>query len=188
MNKTAMRSISRWTGSLCLVIGTITFGSAFGQDPRPSREDTLKFIVDHMSANSPQQYNLDLLCARNCKPVEIGGARSWAHDRPELRGALLEFGAMTSARAQSPCFLGEVDGQPGVAGALCIHEGVALFAGASTVPELRRRGLQGALLEKRMRYASDRGCDLAMMVAEAGSESQRNAERRGSSGGARDSL
>jgi hypothetical protein len=30
-----------------------------------------------------------------------------------------------------------------------------------------------------MRYAADRGCDLAMMVAEAGSESQRNAERQG---------
>lgn len=30
-----------------------------------------------------------------------------------------------------------------------------------------------------MRYAFDHDCDLAMMVAEAGSESQRNAERKG---------
>jgi hypothetical protein len=30
-----------------------------------------------------------------------------------------------------------------------------------------------------MRYAFDHGCDLAMMVAEAGSDSQRNAERKG---------
>ena len=30
-----------------------------------------------------------------------------------------------------------------------------------------------------MQYAFDRGCDLAMMVAEVGSESQRNAERKG---------
>jgi hypothetical protein len=30
-----------------------------------------------------------------------------------------------------------------------------------------------------MRYAAERGCDLAMMVAEAGSNSQRNAERKG---------
>ena len=30
-----------------------------------------------------------------------------------------------------------------------------------------------------MRYAFDHGCDLAMMVAEAGSNSQRNAERKG---------
>jgi GNAT superfamily N-acetyltransferase len=47
------------------------------------------------------------------------------------------------------------------------------------MPELRRRGLQAALLEERMRYAFERGFDLAMMVAEAGSNSQRNAERKG---------
>jgi GNAT superfamily N-acetyltransferase len=62
---------------------------------------------------------------------------------------------------------------------LSLHEGVALFAGAAAVPEMRRRGLQGVLLEARMRYAFEQGCDLAMMVAEAGSESQRNAERQG---------
>ncbi len=53
-------------------------------------------------------------------------------------------------------------------GSADVHEGVALFGGAATVPELRRRGLQAALLEERMRYAADHGCDLAMMVAEAG--------------------
>ena len=60
------------------------------------------------------------------------------------------------------------DGTPGAAGALIVHEGVALFGGAATVPEFRRRGLQAALLEERMRYAVEHGCDLAMMVAEAG--------------------
>jgi GNAT superfamily N-acetyltransferase len=56
---------------------------------------------------------------------------------------------------------------------------VALFAGAATIPRMRRRGLQAALLQERLRYAFEHGCDLAMMVAEAGSESQRNAERKG---------
>jgi hypothetical protein len=44
---------------------------------------------------------------------------------------------------------------------------------------MRRRGLQSALLQERMRYAFDHGCDLAVMGAEAGSGSQRNAERNG---------
>jgi hypothetical protein len=35
------------------------------------------------------------------------------------------------------------------------------------------------LLHERMRYAFEHGCDLAMMVALPGSQSQRNAERRG---------
>jgi GNAT superfamily N-acetyltransferase len=60
-----------------------------------------------------------------------------------------------------------------------MHEGVASFGGAATIPELRRRGLQAALMAVRMRYAFEHGCDLAMMVAEAGSGSQHNAERQG---------
>ena len=106
-------------------------------------------------------------------------ARGWTHEHPELLDFLLGFGAIAAARERSLCFLAEYDGTPGAAGALSIDNGVALFAGAATVPELRRRGLQAALLEERMRHAHEQGCDLAMMVAEAGSESQRNAERKG---------
>jgi GNAT superfamily N-acetyltransferase len=106
-------------------------------------------------------------------------ARGWTHEHPELQEFVEQMGVLTVARNDSPCFLAEVDGKAGAAGALCIHQGVALFAGAATVPELRRRGLQGALLQERMKYAVEHGCDLAMMVAEAGSESQRNAERKG---------
>ena len=156
---------------------------------------------------------LDLLCARNYRPIEISNvlyqpvekpgaedhahikvrvigpeeaqlwnrisARGWSHEHPELTDSLLQIGAVSTAREHSPCFLAEVDGQPGAAGVLCMHNGVALFGGSATIPEMRRRGLQAALLEERMRYAFEHGCDLAMMVAEAGSDSQRNAERKG---------
>jgi len=106
-------------------------------------------------------------------------AKAWIHEYPELLDFFRQTTAISSAREQSPCFLAELEGQPGATGSLCIHNGVALFAGAATVPEMRRRGLQAALLQERMRYAFDHGCDLAMMVAEAGSNSQRNAERNG---------
>ncbi len=106
-------------------------------------------------------------------------ARGWAHEHPELRDFLLNLGTISAAREDSVCFLAEHDGQPGAAGVLSIHEGIALFGGSSTVPELRRRGLQAALLDARMRHAFDHGCDLAMMVAQPGSDSQRNAERKG---------
>jgi hypothetical protein len=162
--------------------------------------------VDHEVSPLAGVATLSLLCARQYRPIEIssvmyrvvekpasGGqphikvrvtgtedgklwadvsARGWGHQQ-------VEFGAICSAREDSPCFLAEIDGEPGAAGALSIHDGVALFAGGATIPEMRRRGLQGALLEERMRYAFDHGCDLAMMVAEAGGESQRNAERKG---------
>lgn len=106
-------------------------------------------------------------------------ARGWTHEHPELLDFLLRSSAISSARDESLPFLAAIDGKPGAAGVLCIHDGVALFAGSATIPELRRRGLQAALLEERMRYAFDHGCDIAMMVAEAGSDSQRNAERKG---------
>jgi GNAT superfamily N-acetyltransferase len=106
-------------------------------------------------------------------------AKGWGHELPELIDFMMEMGAMCTAREGSPCFLAEFEGQPGAVGVLSIHEGVALFAGATTIPELRRRGLQSALLAARMQYAFEHGCDLAMMVAEAGSNSQRNAERQG---------
>jgi len=106
-------------------------------------------------------------------------ARGWTHDHPELAPVMQQFGAIASAREHGPCFLAELDGQPGAAGSLWLHDGIALFSGAATIPEMRRRGLQSALLQERMRYAFEHGCELAMMVAEAGSESQRNAERKG---------
>jgi GNAT superfamily N-acetyltransferase len=121
------------------------------------------------------------------RPIQCGeeqlwseiSARGWSHEHPELQDFLLQAGAIYTAHKGNVCFLGEIDGKPGAAGVLCIHERVALLSGSSTVPELRRQGLQAALLEARLRYAFQRGCDLAMMVAEAGGNSQRNAERKG---------
>ncbi len=106
-------------------------------------------------------------------------AKGWTHEHPELLDFILQTTTISSTREQSRCFLAEFDGEPGAAGSLYIHNGVALFAGAATIPEMRRRGLQAALVRERMRYAFDQGCDLAMMVAEAGSDSQRNGERNG---------
>jgi hypothetical protein len=106
-------------------------------------------------------------------------ARGWAPDAPELEHFMRDLGTITVEREQTWCFLAEVDGVPGAAGVLALRDGVALFAGASTVPELRHRGLQAALLSARMRWAHEHHCDVAMMVAEAGGGSQRNAERSG---------
>ena len=76
-------------------------------------------------------------------------------------------------------FLAELDGRAIATGVLSIHAGVAHLAGASTVPAGRRRGAQNALLDHRLRYAAERGCDIALMGALPGSSSQRNAERNG---------
>jgi GNAT superfamily N-acetyltransferase len=76
-------------------------------------------------------------------------------------------------------FVAEFEGRPIATAVLSIHDGVAHFAGASTIPAGRRRGAQNALLDHRLRFAAARGCDLALMGALPGSGSQRNAERNG---------
>jgi hypothetical protein len=96
----------------------------------------------------------------------------------ELSDFLRDMGKV-HACSKSPSFLAELDDQPIATGMLTIHEGVALLAGASTIPTARRQGAQLALLEARLRYGAQQGCDIAMMAALPGSASQRNAERHG---------
>jgi GNAT superfamily N-acetyltransferase len=105
--------------------------------------------------------------------------RGWTSENPELSDFLLEFSSIAAGREHTISFLAELDGVPGAAASLSIYEGVAVFSGAATVPEMRRRGLQSALLSERLRYGLEMGCDLAMMVTLPGSDSQRNAERNG---------
>ena len=199
---------------------TQTFGLGVFEEATATALDTIEgFFRDrgapvfHEVSPHAGIATLDLLCARDYRPIEISNvmyrsielsdrqlppniavrvvgsheadlwsnisARGWAQEHPELRSFLLEVGKISCARKDTFCFLAEIDDQPSAAGVLCVHNGIALLGGAATVSEFRRRGLQGALLHERMRYAAGYGCDLAMMVALPGSDSQRNAERRG---------
>ncbi len=105
-------------------------------------------------------------------------ARGWS-ENPELGDFLLTLGQVGAKRPGALSFLAEANGKAIAAAGMTIHKGVACLAGASTVPEGRRQGAQLALLEARLRYATGRGCDVAMMGALPGSASQRNAERQG---------
>lgn len=96
----------------------------------------------------------------------------------EVADFLRDLGQVT-ARSKSLSFIAELQDTPIATGALSIADDVALLAGASTVPGARRQGAQFALLEGRLRYAAEQGCTIAMMVAQPGSASQRNAERHG---------
>ncbi|HEX5083707.1 MAG TPA: GNAT family N-acetyltransferase [Blastocatellia bacterium] len=105
-------------------------------------------------------------------------AKGWS-ELVDFADIILQLSFITAKRAGGCSFLAEIDGRPIATGAMFMHDGVALLAGASTIPEGRRQGAQLALLESRLRYAAEHGCDLAMMCASPGSASQRNAERQG---------
>lgn len=94
----------------------------------------------------------------------------------------LQIEEMARAMATAPGYVGFLvaKGEALIAGAgLFVHDGVALLAGASTIKEDRGQGAQRAVLTARLDYARKEGCQLAMVVTEPGSASQRNAERNG---------
>jgi len=94
------------------------------------------------------------------------------------------FHAMLAPLYQIPgaiVFVASIDNRPVGAGAGLIipeHKLVALF-GTGTLHEFRGRGIQTALLNARLKLAADAGCELAVVVTQGGSASQRNCERLG---------
>jgi ribosomal protein S18 acetylase RimI-like enzyme len=71
------------------------------------------------------------------------------------------------------------NGAPAGGGSMRITDGIAQLTGAGTMPALRRRGIQSALLTARLADATAAGCDIAVITVQPGSKSQQNAQRRG---------
>lgn len=76
-------------------------------------------------------------------------------------------------------WLARVGGEAAGGATLLLYEGLALFAGDATVPALRGRGVQLAVIRARLAEAARRGCDLAAACTNPGTISQRNYERAG---------
>ena len=76
-------------------------------------------------------------------------------------------------------YIARLDGEPAGEAALHVDEGLALLAGSGTVPHLRGRGVQKALVARRLDDARREGCDLAVVVTAPGTRSQDNVMRRG---------
>jgi GNAT superfamily N-acetyltransferase len=106
-------------------------------------------------------------------------AAGWSSEGEELVPFIRSLGQINARAADTHCFVAERDGIAVAAGALHLHEGVALLAGASTIPAARGQGAQRALLDARLQFAADTGCDLAMMATAPGSTSQKNSQRAG---------
>lgn len=64
-------------------------------------------------------------------------------------------------------------------GVLAMSKVIAALFSTSTRPSYRKRGLQTALLDWRLRYAKEHGVHIATIETDPGSDSQRNVERIG---------
>ena len=128
------------------------------------------------------------------QPATPAGAHNSPGASPGSRGVCCDRGAQLLSEWRCPegfaemiapiyqceggiLFTAEVNGEPVACGAgLIIPERriVALF-GAGTLPQFRRRGLQTALLRRRMEVARKAGCEYAVIVTLGGTTSMRNA-------------
>jgi len=121
--------------------------------------------------------------ARRMRPEEIArwtdAAAQGLSETAGISDFMHDFGMVVASARGVHTFVGELEGEIVATGSLCLHEGVALLAGASTIPAWRGRGAQTALLAERLRFARAHGCDLAMVCTAPGSTSQANSERQG---------
>lgn len=106
-------------------------------------------------------------------------AAGWATEGEGLADLMLGFARIGAQCRGAFPYIAELDGKPVATGSLFIQDDVAFLAGASTIPEGRNKGAQNALLAARLGFAAEKGCTLAVMGAEPGSQSQVNAQRNG---------
>ena len=98
-----------------------------------------------------------------------------SYPREALEGMFVDFAATPGFQR----YLARMEGEPAGAASLRLDDGLAQLCGAATLPQFRRRGIQGALLRLRLADALQAGCDLAVVTTQPGSKSQANAMRQG---------
>ena len=95
-------------------------------------------------------------------------------DLDALEGVMRQFAGAPDIRR----YVALLDGEPAGAASGRVDAGLFQLFGAATLPQFRRRGVQGALLGARLAEARQAQCDLAVVTVEPGSLSQSNVDRR----------
>lgn len=85
----------------------------------------------------------------------------------------------TFTRPDYRTYIALVDGQPAGFAQLHLADGVGSLALAGTLPQFRGRGVQTALIHRRIDEAAEAGCDLMAAQTGNGTVSQWNMERAG---------
>lgn len=92
------------------------------------------------------------------------------HDDGALRVIFEDFARVDAL----PRWIARVDGEPAGSASARFGDGFAMLCGASTVPRLRRRGVQRALAAVRLAEGLAAGCTHALVTTAPGSQSQAN--------------
>jgi GNAT superfamily N-acetyltransferase len=118
---------------------------------------------------------IDVVARAFATPDAQGLASHESYPREEIERVMRDLaGARGLVR-----YLARREGEPAGGASLRTNGGIALLCGAGTLPAHRRRGVQRALLERRLADAASAGCELAVVTTLPGSKSQENVQRHG---------
>lgn len=158
---------------------------------RPRGFRNVYAIVDPSAAAEPVTPPVPGLTVEVLAPGTGGAFPRWSqvlldgfgYRDPARRDRVAAWNAMMAGLPEARLLLARIDGEPVGASNLLVHplDGgpVASLGGTATLPAHRRRGVQGALLRARIALAAEAGCALAVVTADPGSSSGRNARRVG---------
>lgn len=76
-------------------------------------------------------------------------------------------------------YIASIDNEPAAVGVMHVSNRIASFTFAATLPEYRRKGLQGRLLSERIHAAAQQKCELIVAQCAFLSQSHRNMEKAG---------
>lgn len=97
----------------------------------------------------------------------------------EIPADFQEMFIVSMSTQGSSAFTVTIDGEIAGAGGMTLLNGVAMLSGASTQPKFRGRGVQQSLIQERLRFAHEVGCDIAVVSTQPGTVSQRNMQAMG---------
>jgi GNAT superfamily N-acetyltransferase len=127
--------------------------------------------------NSPDSIKIERVSAATLEPWMQAISRGFAEQIAVDEAVFGGFAALPGALA----FLARIEDKVvgGCGGRIVPEARIAALFGTATLPEFRRRGVQSALIARRLHEATRAGCEYAVVSTQPGSGSQRNMERRG---------
>ena len=125
----------------------------------------------------PDGIAIERVTTETLQPWMQAIAQGFALDVTVAQEVFGGFSVLPGSLAFSASIDGKVVG--GCGGRVISEARIAALFGTATLPEYRRRGVQSALIARRLHEAALRGCEYAVVSTNPGSGSQRNMERRG---------
>lgn len=124
--------------------------------------------------------------AVDVRPIDPGEADLWSEvvvkgflEQESLEPGATDLLQPTPQTRGTRCFLAWIGDQPVGGGSLGVSDGVATLSGTSVRIPYRGRGVQRELILARLKWARERGCELASSSTLAATASQHNLERCG---------